>query len=102
MTQCSILNVKLSNSLNKLKSEIKNGPKVTLKLSSNIVGDSNDTNNFSHKLLLTNTQVSKLRKAFANGSSAIIKLSNAQLHKIEQSGGNLGRLLGPLLKTGLS
>ena len=52
-------------------------------------------------MLLTNTQVSKLRKAFANGSSANIKLSKTQLHKIGQSGGVLGRLLGLLLKTRL-
>ena len=52
-------------------------------------------------MLLTNTQVSKLCKAFANGSSANIKLSNTQLHKLGQSGGFLGRLLEPLLKTGL-
>ena len=52
--------------------------------------------------MLTNTQVSKLRKASANGSSVNIKLSKTQLHKIGQSGGFLGRFLGPLLKTGLS
>ena len=52
-------------------------------------------------MLLTNTHVSELRKAFANNSSANIKLSKTQLHKIGQSGGFLGRLLGPLLKTGL-
>ena len=93
----------MSNSqLNKLKSGIKNGTDVTLKISSNVVGDSNDENNFPHKLLLTNIKVSKLRKAFANNSSANIKLSKTQLHKIGQSGGFLGRLLGPLLKTGLS
>ena len=103
MTQYNTLNVKLSNSqLNKLKSGIKNGTEVTLKISSNDVGDSNDENNFPHKLLLTNTQVSKLRKAFVNGSSANIKLSKTQLHKTGQSGGFLGRLLGSLLKTGLS
>ena len=72
-----------------------------MKISSNVVGGSNDENNFLHKLLLTNTQVSRLHKAFANGSSANIKLSKTQLHKIKQSGGFLGRLLGPLLKTGL-
>ena len=61
MTQYNNLNVKLSNSrLNKLKLGIKNGTEVTLKISSNVVGDSNDENNFPHKLLLTNTQVSKL------------------------------------------
>ena len=40
-----------------------------------------------HKLLLTNAQVSKLCKAFANGSSAHRKTSKTQLHKIEKSGG---------------
>ena len=74
MTQYSTLNVKLSNlQLNKLKSEIKNGTEVILKVSSNIVGDSNEENNFPHKLLLTNTQVSKLCKAFANNALANIK-----------------------------
>ena len=83
MTQCNTLNVKLSNSqLNKLKSTIKNGIEVTLNLSSNIIADSDDENNFLHKLLLTNTQLSRLRKAFANNSSANIKLSKIQLHKI--------------------
>ena len=65
---------------------MKIGTEVTLKISSNVVGDSNDENNFPHKLLLTNTQVSKLHKAFSNGSSADIKLSITQLHKIGQSG----------------
>ena len=68
MTQYKTLNVKLSNSqLNKLKSRKKNNTEVTLKISSNAVGNSNDENNFGYKLLLTNTQVSKLCKAFANG-----------------------------------
>ena len=57
MTQYNTLNVKLSNSqLNKLKYAITNGIKVTLNLSSNVVGDSNDENNFPRKLLLTNTK----------------------------------------------
>ena len=88
--------------LNKLKSGVKNGTEVTLKLSLNIVTDSDDETNFRHKLLLTNTQVSRLCKAFANNSSANIKLSKTKLSKIGQSGGFLGRLLGPLLKSGLS
>ena len=100
MTQDNSLNVKLSNSpLNKLKSAIKNQTEVVLRLSSNMIGD--DETNFSHKLLLTNRQVANLRKAFANHSSADIKLSKTQLSKIIQSGGFLGRLLDPLLKTGL-
>ena len=58
MTQYNTLDVKLSNSqLNKLKSGIKNGTELTLKLLLNVVGDSNDKNNFPRKLLLTNTQV---------------------------------------------
>ena len=69
---------------------------LTLKLSSNVLGDSNDENNFQHKLLLTNTQVSKPCKAFANDSSANLKLSKTQLRKIVQEGKFLGRLLGPL------
>ena len=73
--------------------------KVTLNLSSNVVGDSNGETNFPHRLLLTNTRVSRLRKTFANNSSANIKLSKTHLHKMEQSGGILGRFQRPLLKT---
>ena len=59
----------MSNSqINELKSGIKNGTEVTLKLPSNVIGDSDDDNNFPHKLLLTNTQVLRFRKAFANNS----------------------------------
>ena len=50
-----------------------------------MIGSSNDETNFLHKLLLINTQVSKLPKDFANGSLANIKLSKTQLHKIGQS-----------------
>ena len=64
-----------------------------------MTGD-NETN-FPHKLLLTNRQVLNLLKAFANNLLADIKLSKTQLSKMIQSGGFLGRLLGPLLKTGL-
>ena len=103
MSQYNILNVTFSNSqLNKLKLRTKKGTEVTLKLSSNDVSDSNDGNNFPRKLLLTYTQVSRLHKAFQNGSSANITLSKIQLHKIGESGGFLGRLLGRLLKTGFS
>ena len=74
MTQYNSLNVELSNSqLNKLKSAIKNESEVVLRLSSKMIG--NDEANFLHKLLLTNRQVSNLRKAFANKSSTDIKLS---------------------------
>ena len=76
MTQYNTVNLKLSNQqLNELKSGMKNNTKVTLKNSSNVVGDSKDENNFLYKLLLTNRQLSKFRKAFANNSSANTKLS---------------------------
>ena len=63
--------------------------------------DSNDENNFWHKLLFTNAQVSGLSKTFPNGSSANLNLSKTKLHKTWQSGGLLGRHLEPLLKDGL-
>ena len=67
MAQYNSLNVKLSNSqLNQLKSSIKNGTKLVLRLSSNIIGNSNDKTNFSHELLLTDKQVANLCKDFAN------------------------------------
>ena len=102
MTQYNSSNVKLSNSqLNKLKSAIKNETDVVLRLSSNMIGNSGDNTNFPHELLLTNRQVANLRKAFANNLSTDIKFSKRQLSKMIQSGGFLGKLLGPLLKTGL-
>ena len=103
MTQYNSLNVKLSNSqLYKWKSAIKNETEVVIRLSSNMIGDSNDESNFPHKLLLTDGEVSSLRKAFENHSSTDIKFLKTQLLKIIQSRGFLGKLLGPLLKTGLS
>ena len=66
-----------------------------------MVGNSDDETNFPHKILLTNGQVANLRKAFGSYTSVNIKLSKTQLSKMIQSGGFLGRLLGPLLKTGL-
>ena len=101
MTQYNKVNVKLSTSqLNKLKSAIKNENDVVTRLSPSLIGDSNDKTNFPHELLLTNRQVSSIRKAFANNSSVNIKFSKAQLSKMIQSGGFLGKLLGPLLKKG--
>ena len=74
MPHCNTLNIRLSNSqLNKLKSGIKNGTEVTLNLSLNVIGHSNDGDIFPHKLLLTDTKDWSLRKAFTNGLSANIK-----------------------------
>ena len=80
---------------------MKNDVQVTLNLSPKVIGNCNDETNFPHKFLSTNTQISRLRKAVANNSSANIKLSKAQLHKMGQSGRFLGRLLGQWLKAGL-
>ena len=76
MAQHNSLNVKLSNwQLNKLKSAIKNGTEVILRISSNMIDNSNDKTNFPHELLLTNSQVANLLKAFANYLLTDIKLS---------------------------
>ena len=97
MTQYKSLNIKLSNSqLNKLKSAIKCEAEVVLRLSSNMIDNSDDENNFPHELLLTNRQVANLCKALTNISSTDIKLSKTQLSKMVQSGGFLGGLLGRL------
>ena len=98
MTQYNVLNVKLSNSqLSKLKSSIKNESDVVLRVSSNMVGNSNDNTNFPHELLLTNRQVANIRKAFAKNTSTDIKLSKTQLSKMIQS----GKLAGPLMKVAM-
>ena len=83
MTQYNSLNVKLSN-FNKLKWAIKNESEVVLRLSSNMIGNSDDETDFPVKLLLTNRQVANLCKAFANYSSADIKLSKTQVSKMIQ------------------
>ena len=88
MTQYNPLNTKLSNSqLNKLKSAIKNETEVVIRLSPNMLGDSHDKTNFPHELLLTDRQVSSIRKAFANNSSVDIKFSKTHLSKMIQSRG---------------
>ena len=74
MTQYNRVNVKLSRpQLNKLKAAIKNKNDVVIRLSPNMIGDSNGKTNFPHELLLTDRQVSSIRKAFANNSSHDIK-----------------------------
>ena len=83
-------------------SAIKSKTQVVLKLSSNMIGNSNDETKFPHKLLLADRQVANLCKAFANKSSTDIMLSRTELSKMIQPGGLLGRLLDLLLKTGLS
>ena len=101
MAQYNRLITKPSNSqLNKLKAAVKNENDGVIRLSPNMIGDSNDKGNFLHELLLTDRQVSSIRITFANNSLIDIKFSKTQLSKMIQSGGFLGKLLGPLLKTG--
>ena len=74
MTQFNSLNLKLSNSqLDKLKSTMKNETEVVLRLSSNMIVDSNDKTNFPYELLLTKRQAANLCKVFANHLSTDIK-----------------------------
>ena len=87
MTYYNTLIVKLSNSqINELKSGIQNDTEVTLKLSSNLFSDSSDETDSPHKILLVNTQVSRIWKDFVNNSLANVRLSKTQLQQIGQPG----------------
>ena len=102
MIEYSKINCKLTNlQLNKLKKAVKSNEGLTLRLS---------TKNFNkdevpHELLLTTRQNTKLRNALNNNSATDIKLSKAQIKKLIQSGGFLGKLLsklaGPLMKVAM-
>ena len=97
MVEYNKVNVKLSDTQQKkLKTAVKNKIGTTLRISFKMFNG----NNLPHELLLT-IQKTKVRNAFNNNMSTDLKLSKAQISKIIQSGGFLGRLLGPLLKTGL-
>ena len=99
MVEYNTVNAKLSNSqLNKLKSSVKNKQGTTLRMNARMFNG----NNLPHELLLTTRHITKLRNNIENNLQTDIKLSKAQISKIIQSGGFLGKLLGPLLKTGLS
>ena len=88
MTHYNTSNEESPNSkLNKLKSGIKNNTELSLNFSLNVIPDSNDETNFPHKLLLADTQASRHRKVFANGSLANIKFLKSQLYKMVQLGG---------------
>ena len=98
MIEYSKVNVTLSDSqLNKLKIAVKNKTGTAIRINFKMFNG----NGFLHELLLTTRQKTKLRNSFNNNISTDLKLSRAQIFKIIQSGGFLGRLLGPLLKTGL-
>ena len=99
MVKYSEVNCKLTNvQLNKLKKAVKSNEGATLRL-----GIRNfNKDETPHGLLLTTRQNTKLRNAVNNNSATDIKLSKAQIKKIIQSGGFLGKLLsklaGPLMK----
>ena len=98
MVECNKVNVKLSDAqLKKLKTAVKNKTGTTVRMSLKMFNG----NDILHELLLTTRQKTKLKNSFNNNMSTDLKLSNVQISKIIQSGGFLGRLLGPLLKTGL-
>ena len=98
MVEYTKANVKLSNTqLKKLKDAVSNNTGITLRISLKMFNG----NNLPHELLLTTRQKAKIRNAFNNNTSTDIKFSKAQINKIIQCGGFLGKLFGPLLKTGL-
>ena len=101
MVEYSKINCKLTNlQLNELKKVVKSNEGLTLRLS---------TKNFNidevPQLLLTTRQNAKLRNTLNNNSATDIKLSKAQIKKLIQSGGFLGKLLsklaGPLMKVAM-
>ena len=98
MVEYKTINVKLSDSqLNKLENAVKNKKETTLRMNARMFNG----NNIPHELLLTRRQTTKLRNGIENNMSTDIKLGKAQMSKIIQSVRFLGKLLRPLLKTGL-
>ena len=102
MVEYSKINCKLTNvQLNQLKKSVKSNEGATLRL-----GIRNfNKDEFPHELLLTTRQNTKLRNAINNNLATDIKLSKAQIKKLIQSGGFLGKLLskiaGPLMKVAM-
>ena len=98
MVEYNKVNVKLSDTqLKKLKTPPENKTGATLRISLKMFNG----NDLPHELLLTTRQKAKLKNAFYNNTSTDLKLSKAEISKIIQSRGFLGRLLGPLLKARL-
>ena len=104
MVEYSKVNCKLTNvQLNKLKKAVKSNEGPTLRLG---IRNFNKDERPHESLLLTTRQNTKLRNALNNNSATDIKLRKAQIKKIIQSGGFLGKLLsklaGPLMKVTLA
>ena len=102
MVEYSKIHCKLTNvQLNKLKKSVKSNEGPTLRLGIKKF----NKDELPHELLLTTRQNTKLRNAINNNLATDIKLSKAQIKKLIQSGGFLGKLLsklvGPLMKVAL-
>ena len=98
MVEYNIVNVKLSDTqLRKLKTAVKNKTGATIRMNLKMFAE----NDLPHELLLTTRQKTNLRNAFNKNMSTDLKISKAQISKIIQSGGFLGRLLDRLLETGI-
>ena len=93
MVEYSKINCKLTNiQLDKFKKAVKSNEGATLRLDiKNFIKDE-----LSHELLLTTRQNTKLRNAINNNLTTDIELSKAQIKKLIQSGGFLGKLLSKL------
>ena len=102
MVEYTKVNVKLTNlQLSKLKKAVRNNDSTTLR-----IGIKNlNKDEVPHELLLTTRQSTKLRNAINNNMAIDLKLSKAQIKKLIQSGGFLGKLLsklaGPLIKVAM-
>ena len=102
MVEYSKITCKLTNvQLNKLKKAVKSNEGATLRL-----GIKNfNKDELPHELLLTARQNTKLRNAINNNLATDVKSSKAQIKKLIQSGGFLGKLLsklaGPLMKVAM-
>ena len=97
MVEYTKVNIRLSDSqLKRLKDAVSNNTGTTLRISLKMFNEKN----LPHELLLTTRQKTKVRNAFNKNASTDTKLSKAQINKMIQSGGFLGKLLSPLLKTG--
>ena len=102
MVKYSKVDCKLTNvQLNKFKKVVKSNEGATLRLGIRHF----NKDETPHELLLTTRQDTKLRNAVNNNSATDIKLCKAQIKKLIQSGGFLGKLLsklaGPLMKAAM-
>ena len=102
MVQYSKINCKLTNvQLNKLKKAVKSNDEVTSRLGIKKF----NKDELPHELLLNTRQNTKLRNAINNNLATDKKLSKAQIKKLIQSGGYLGKFLsklaGPLMKVAM-